>query len=115
MLVNPSAIVSCTPRSRAKTSVPQQQPSVPVIAMDEETRKANDGQYYTWDQFVEYYPNDTNWYWDQAGGAPAIAAAIPDDGKSLKRCSVPSPQQRSDSEGKTRRGRQRERGKQQRC
>merc|ERR1740117_2719679 len=33
---------------------------------EQETRKANDGQWYTWDQFVEYYPNDTNWYWDQA-------------------------------------------------
>ena len=60
---------------------------------EQETRKANDGQWYTWDQFVEYYPNDTNWYWDQAGPREEI---IP-EGKALKRCSVPSPQ-RSDSE-----------------
>ena len=43
----------------------------------QETRVANDGKQYTWDQFVGYYPDDINWYWYQASGAV-------EDGKSLK-------------------------------
>ena len=44
---------------------------------EQETRVANDGKHYTWDQFEEYYPDDTNWYWDQAGGAPVSGLPAP--------------------------------------
>ena len=37
-----------------------------VHAEAEETRKANDGKWYTWDQFVEYYQNDAKSHWYQA-------------------------------------------------
>jgi hypothetical protein len=36
--------------------------------MSSEQRKiATDGNAYTWDEFVIYYPDGTQWYWDQAG------------------------------------------------
>ena len=50
---------------------------------EQETRVARDGRHYTWAQFEEYYPDDTDWYWDEAGRAPAIAPAIPDDGGGM--------------------------------
>ena len=37
-----------------------------VHAEAEETRKANDGKWYTRDQFVEYYQNDAKSHWYQA-------------------------------------------------
>merc|ERR1712166_67437 len=48
-----------------------------VTAMSSEQRKiATDGNAYTWDEFVIYYPDGTQWYWDQAGW-PEIGASSP--------------------------------------
>ena len=48
-----------------------------VTAMSSEQRKiATDGNAYTWDEFVIYYPDGTQWYWDQAGW-PEIGAPSP--------------------------------------
>ena len=55
--------------------------ATPSAVVGEEQRMATDGNAYTWDEFVTYYPNDTNWYWEQASWpeicAPSPTAAIP--------------------------------------
>ena len=51
-----------------------------TVSKEQQTRVARDGKHYTWDQFEEYYPHDTDRYWEEAGEAPAIAPAIPDGG-----------------------------------
>ena len=54
---------------------------------EQETRIALDGKHYTWDQFAEYYPDDTDWYWDEAEAAIAIAPAEDSGGMAVFSCS----------------------------